>query len=447
MRVARGVEQGRQLLERTVQGHWEDVPEALLDSFAERFGERLTPSEVVTRILADVRAKGDEALREYTRRLDGVDLASLEVPREELRRAYERTPRALRQALRAVARRVEEFQRASLPRSWVDYAGGYGELFTPVERVGVYIPGGTALYPSTVLMTAVPARVAGVREIIMAFPSPGAGASADAVLAAAHVAGVDRVFQIGGAQAIAAMAYGTESVPRVDMVCGPGGLFVTLAKRMVYGHVGVDGLYGPSETIVIADDQADPVRCAADLLGQAEHDPLASPIFITTSEKLLSRVEAADSAPAPTPVAEGRRRGRDGRPGRRRGRRHPWTRRSSSPTCTRRSTSASPSQTRGRWSGECATPAASSSVRAPRRSSATTLQGPSHVMPTGATARFSSPLGVHQFLKVTSLVGMDADTVAALVPTGVQVAKAEGFDAHARALRLRKPRRRRARGG
>ena len=446
MRVARGVAEGRELLARTVKGHWEDVPPALQDSFAQRFGERLSPPEVVARILDDVRAKGDEAVREYTQRLDGVDLASLEVPGSALREAYRRTPVGLRQAFRAVARRVEAFQRASLPRSWVDYAQGYGELFTPLERVGVYIPGGAALYPSTVLMTAIPARVAGVKEIIMCFPSPGGGASADAVLAAAHVAGVDRVFQLGGAQAIAAMAYGTETVPRVDMVCGPGGLFVTLAKRMVYGHVGVDGLYGPSETIVIADDQADPVRCAADLLGQAEHDPLASPIFITTSAALLSRVE--------TQIERQLER------------------------LSRRDVAAAALESQGAavvvdtldeavelanlYAPEhlCLSVADPwSLVRNIRNAGGVFVgegspevlgdyvAGPSHVMPTGATARFSSPLGVHQFLKVTSLVGMDPDTVAALIPTGVRVAKAEGFDAHARALRLRRPRRRRARGG
>ena len=446
MRVARGVEEGRRLLARSVQGHWEDISPALLDSFAQRFGERLTPPEAVARILADVRAKGDEALREYTQRLDGVELASLEVPREEWRKAYMRTPRGLRQALRAVARRVEEFQRASLPRSWVDYVGGYGELFTPLERVGIYIPGGTALYPSTVLMTVVPARVAGVREIVMAFPSPGAGASGAAVLAAAYIAGVDRVFQIGGAQAIAAMAYGTDTVPRVDMVCGPGGLFVTLAKRMVYGHVGVDGLYGPSETIVVADDQADPVRCAADLLGQAEHDPLASPIFITTSERLLSRVEeqiarqlqhlSRKDVAAAALEAQG--------------------------AAVLVDTLEEAVELANLYAPEhlCLSVADPwSLVRSVRNAGGVFVgegspevlgdyvAGPSHVMPTGATARFSSPLGVHQFLKVTSLVGMDAATVAALVPIGVQVAKAEGFDAHARALRLRQPRRRRARGG
>ena len=446
MRVARGVVEGRRLLTRTVQGHWENISPALLDSFAQRFGERLSPPEAVARILEDVRAKGDKALREYTLRLDGVELASLEVPREEWRSAYVRTPRGLRQALRSVARRVEKFQQASLPRSWVDYAEGYGELFTPLERVGIYIPGGTALYPSTVLMTAVPARVAGVREIVMAFPSPGAGASGAAVLAAAYIAGVDRVFQIGGAQAIAAMAYGTESVPRVDMVCGPGGLFVTLAKRMVYGHVGVDGLYGPSETIVIADEQADPVRCAADLLGQAEHDPLASPIFITTSERLLSQVEieiarqlerlsrkhvaeaaleAQGAAVLVDTLEEAVELANTYAP------EHlclsvadPWS-------LVRKVRNAG-----GVFVGEGSPEVLGDYVA-----------GPSHVMPTGATARFSSPLGVHQFLKVTSLVGMDADTVAALVPTGVRVAKAEGFDAHARALRLRQSRRRRPRGG
>ena len=193
-------------------------------------------------------------------------------------------------ALRISAQRVEQFHMNTVPESWFDEAQGYGELIRPLEKVGIYIPGGRASYPSTVLMTAIPARVAGVKEVFLATPSTGqAGINAD-VLAAAYVANVDQVFNIGGAQAIAAFAYGTDTIPKVDMICGPGNLFVTIAKKMVYGQVGIDGLAGPTETLIVADDTADPRLCAADLLGQAEHDLLATPVLITTSEPLVTKI-------------------------------------------------------------------------------------------------------------------------------------------------------------
>jgi histidinol dehydrogenase len=318
----------------------------------------------------------------------------------------------------------------------VDFAQGFGELFTPLERVGMYIPGGRAAYPSTVLMTAIPARVAGVPEIILATPGRGAAGPNQAVLAAAHLAGVDRVFQIGGAQAIAAMAYGTETVPRVDMVCGPGNLFVTLAKQMLFGQVAVDGLYGPTETVLIADAEADPAHCAADLLAQAEHDPLASPILVTTSETLLTRVErqlARQLARLP-------RRDVAARALEDRGVavvvesldealslanlyapehlcllvRDPWA-----------------LVGRVRHAGGVFLGAHSPEVMGDY------VAGPSHVMPTGGTARFSSPLGVHQFLKVSSLVALREATFFSLAADGARLARAEGLEGHARAMAVR----------
>ncbi len=446
MRVVRGYEAGRTALERDIQQDWDKAPPSLLEGILRVFDERLTPQEVVARILADVRSRGDSAVREYTRRLDGAIPTSLEVPRELWRRAYDDLPRGLRRSLETLAKRAQAFHQASLPRSWVDYVQGFGEQYTPLSRVGIYIPGGTAVYPSTVLMTAIPARIAGVKEIVLATPSRGDEGPNQTVLAAAHAAGVDRVFQIGGAQAIAAMAYGTESVPRVDMVCGPGNVFVTIAKRMVYGHVAVDGLYGPTETVVIADELADPALCAADLLAQAEHDPLASPIFITTSEAVLARVErqiarqlarlsrrevaraaleAQGVAVIVDTLGEAVALANLYAP------EHlclmvadPW------------SLLGMVKNTGGVFLGEGSPEAVGDYVA-----------GPSHVMPTGGTARFGSPLGVHHFLKVTAVIGMDEATFASVAGDGARLARSEGFDGHARALDLRRRGKRASRNG
>ena len=216
---------------------------------------------MVDRIIAEVRSRGDDALRELAAKLDGAQLDELRVPPRELAGALGSAPPAVVEALELAAGRIAEFHEASVRRSWFDFRKGYGELINPVERVGVYVPGGTALYPSTLLMAAIPARVAGVREVIVCTPTRGGDNPHTALLAAARLAGVDGVYRVGGAQAVAAMAYGTETVPRVDLICGPGNLFVTLAKKRVYGDVGIDGLYGPTETMVIADDTANP-RCA-----------------------------------------------------------------------------------------------------------------------------------------------------------------------------------------
>ena len=221
-----------------------------------------------------------------------MELGDLQVPASAIEEAYDSVDAEVVDALRLAADRVRRFQEKSRPESWVDFGEGYGELVNPVERVGVYVPGGTARFPSTVLMSVIPARVAGVDEVIVA-TNPGVDRGVHpVVLVAADIAGADRVLQIGGAQAVAAMAYGTETVPKVDMVCGPGGLFTTLAKKLVFGEVGVDGLYGPTETLVIAEEGANPTLCAADLLAQAEHDILAKPVLITTSDTLAERVNS-----------------------------------------------------------------------------------------------------------------------------------------------------------
>lgn len=445
MRLLRGLEAGREALRRHRSWEGEELPPQLREGLIRVFGKPIGPQAAVECILKDVRARGDAALRDYTRRIDNLELERFEVPRTQWLSIARQAPRRLRRALADAAQRVRAFHQTSLPKSWFDPLRGYGERFTPLDMVGVYIPGGAAPYPSTVLMTAIPARVAGVSEVILASPGRRDGMPDPSVLAAAELAGVDRVFCLGGAQAIAALAYGTETVPRVDMVCGPGNIFVTLAKRMVYGEVALDGLYGPTETVVIADGSADPRLCAADLLAQAEHDPLASPIFITTSETLWHRVqreldrqlqrlsrrevatqalqaqgiavlvdsleEAVELANLYAPehlcllVAE------------------PW-------------------QLLGRVRHAGGVFLGSLSPEA----MGDYVAGPSHVMPTGGTARFSSPLGVHQFLKVTSVVSLGSQEFSGLEKTALTLAKVEGFSGHAQAIRARGPRRRRKSG-
>ena len=284
MRTIRGADAARRALLEGRGLDLDSVPQSLATGIAERFGEPLTPTEVVDRIVGRVRRHGDEAVREFADLLDGGAPDPMEIPGSELEMAAERVPEDLVAALRTAACRVERFHQLSMPSDWQDRDEGYGSVVRPIGRAGIYVPGGTAAYPSTVVMTAMPARVAGVCEIIVCTPpAPGSDLPHQAVLAACCVAGVDRVFAVGGAQAVAAMAYGTESIPRVDVVCGPGNIFVALAKRRVYGDVGIDGLYGPTETVIIADHAANPVLCAADLLAQAEHDELAMPVLLTTS--------------------------------------------------------------------------------------------------------------------------------------------------------------------
>ncbi len=249
---------------------------------------------VVRRIIENVRQRGDAALFEYTEKFDGATLEKLEVSRREITSAVRKLDRKLLSALEQAAERIATFHKVQKQRALQTYTHGKtGWIVRPIEKAGVYAPGGTASYPSTVLMTAIPAKMAGVKEIILATPPASNGKVTPMMLAAASIAGVDRVFSIGGAQAIAALAFGTESVPRVDKICGPGNIFVFLAKKMVYGVVGIDGLQGPSEVIVIADETANPEYCASDLLAQAEHGSLSPSILITSSTSLAEHVQRA----------------------------------------------------------------------------------------------------------------------------------------------------------
>ncbi|HEY7598683.1 MAG TPA: histidinol dehydrogenase, partial [Candidatus Limnocylindrales bacterium] len=278
----------RTILRRGAVGE-EDYPPALLESLARTHGPGTTPAQAVARILAAVRDEGDAALRRWTELFDKVRLDDFAVTPEQIAAASAALPKPLMAAMRMAAARIRAFhERQPLPNWTTDALGGMlGQRATPVRRVGVYVPGGSAPLFSSLLMSAIPAQVAGVEEIVICTPPN----PHPAILAAAQLIGVERIFQIGGAQAIGALAFGTESVPQVDKIVGAGNLFVMLAKQQVYGIVGLDGLAGPTETVVIADASASPAWVAADLLAQAEHDPLASAILLTPDRPLAAAVQ------------------------------------------------------------------------------------------------------------------------------------------------------------
>jgi histidinol dehydrogenase len=359
------------------------------------------------------------------------------VGRQEIASAYDEVSPELVAALKLAAERIRAFhgeQKSSLGRGFSSQ--GVGQLVRPLERVGVYAPGGIAPYPSTVLMTAVPARVAGVGEVILATAPKDGGTVPAPTLVAADIAGVSRVFRVGGAQAIAALALGTKTIPRVDKICGPGNIFVVIAKKLLYGEVDIDGLQGPSEVFIIADGEADPEYCAADLLAQAEHDPLAQVVLVTTSQPLASEVNR-----------EIERQMED---------------------LPRSATAAESLKDRGKIVVVASIEEAIvlANLYAPehlclmveqagayvdRISNAGCIfvggrstvalgdyvAGPSHVLPTGGTARYGSPLNVADFIKFMSLIDFEAADLRELGRAAVTIARAEGFEAHARAVEKR----------
>jgi histidinol dehydrogenase len=402
------------------------------------FGADLSAAEVVERILAAVRDEGDVAVRRYTAAIDGARFDDLLVSEDEIQAGVAQVAPEVLAAMRLTAERVEAFHRRQLRQSWVsfDQYGTLGQIIRPLARVGLYVPGGTAAYPSSLLMSAVPARVAGVEEIIVATPPGRDGLLPPVTLAAAQIAGVSRILKAGGAQAIGALAYGTASVPRVDKILGPGNIFVALAKERVFGQVAIDGVQGPTETLLIADDSATAALVAADLLAQAEHDPMASPILLTTSPDLAERV--ADEIMEQLPGLERRaialaafennggivvvpdleravELANDYAP------EHlclivrdPWA------------LVPSVRNAGGIFLGE-----ASAEVMGDY------VAGPSHTMPTSGTARFSSPINVEEFLKIISLFGLNDRAVRELGPAAQALATAEGLTAHAAAVRRR----------
>ena len=284
MKIIKGFQKAKSALARQTTVEFYPVSGALRQRIKELFGVD-NPEQAVRQIINEVHSRGDAALFDYTLKIDGIKLNSLEVSNQQVASAYQEVDSELVSALKLAAERICSFHTAQKESSLSGVTKlGSSQLIRPLERIGIYAPGGTASYPSTVLMTAIPARVARVKEVILVTPPGLNGTVSPSTLVAADIAGVDRIFSVGGAQAIAALAFGTQSIPKVDKICGPGNIFVVLAKKMVYGVVGIDGLQGPSEVLIIADETANPEYCAADLLAQAEHDPLASAILILPHE-------------------------------------------------------------------------------------------------------------------------------------------------------------------
>ena len=261
------------------------------DGIFKIFGKKMSVSEVCSGILNDIEEDGDLALRKLCEKLDGSNLENFQVSEKLINRSLDQISPKIINSLEVAADRIKDFQMNIMPSSWFNKEKGLGEIVRPIERVLCYVPGGLTPLVSTVLMTAIPAKIAGVKEVIVTSPVKNNMNENPHILAACKISGVDKVFNIGGAQAIAAFALGTETIPKVDLICGPGNIFVTEMKKKIFGKVGIDGLFGPTETMIIADEKANPELCAADLIAQAEHDQLAFPILVTNSLDLLNNVE------------------------------------------------------------------------------------------------------------------------------------------------------------
>ncbi|MFC1990675.1 histidinol dehydrogenase [Chloroflexota bacterium] len=394
------------------------------------------PEQAVRQIIDDVQKRGDAALFNLTVKIDGIKLTTLEVNKEEVASAYKEVDKELVSALKLAAERIHSFHKAQKENIWHELnERDLRQLIRPLQRVGVYIPGGTASYPSTVLMTAIPARVAGVKEVILVTPPKSNGAVPPATLVAADIAKVDRIFSIGGAQAVAALAFGTESVPRVDKICGPGNIFVMLAKKSVYGIVDIDGLQGPSEVIIIADETSNAEYCAADLLAQAEHDSLASAILITTSLQLADKVNREI-----TNQLEGLSRRAIAEESLNNG---VIVVVSSLDEAVELANLYAPEHLCLMIDKDTAyiDKIHNAGCIITGRESTVVLgdyvAGPSHALPTGGTARFGSPLNVSDFIKFINVVAVDETSLKQLGQAASVIARAEGFDAHARAVEKR----------
>ena len=412
--------------------------EALLDSKRESDSDI---NDAVASITADIRNHGDQALLALTAKFDNLHaetVADLAVGQDEMAAALNGLDADLRAALELAADRIRRFHQKQLPQDFAyqDDAGvQLGMRFTPVDAAGLYVPGGKAAYPSSVLMNAIPAMVAGVERRVMVVPARD-GEVSPLVLAAASLAGVSEVWRIGGAQAVAALAYGTQTIDQVDKIVGPGNAFVAAAKRQVFGQVGIDSIAGPSEILVVADAQNDPNWIAADLLSQAEHDEAAQSILITDDADFADAVEAAIQAMLPqlerTAIA-----GKS------------WA--DNGAIITVLSMDEMPALANRiaaehlelalddavGWSGTIRHAGAMFLGRYTPEAIGDYVAGPNHVLPTARTARFSSGLGVADFMKRTTIVACDADGFSAIAPSGVALADAEGLGAHALSMRIR----------
>ena len=443
MKIVRASEVGEREVERLLTKAAFDEVELnpkIREANKKTFGKDMTAAELVRQIVTDVRHDGDKALIDYTRRIDKVELAPQDflVTEAEYEAAEREADPAVVRSLMKAAENVRRYHEEQKPNAWMTYrAHGslLGQAVIPLDRVGIYVPGGTAAYPSSVIMNAVPASVAGVKEIIMMVP-PKNGKLNPYVLLTARAAGVKKIYKLGGAQAIAAMAFGTETVPRVDKITGPGNIFVTLAKKEVYGHVDIDMLAGPSEILIVADETADPKYTAADMLSQAEHDPLASSIVITDSAALAEAVaKEAEAQLVKLPRRE----------------------------------IAEASIARNGLivvADDLMQAMHFANVSAPEHMELLTkdpfhllpyvrhagavflgayspeplgdyFAGPNHVLPTGGTARYYSVLNVETFMKRTSIISYTQPALQEVSADIIRLAETEGLQAHANAIRLR----------
>lgn len=414
-----------------------EITEGLKQGIEAMFDEPLTPEQVVRKIIKDVREQGDKALIEYTEKIDKVKLDQIQVAIEDIQFSLDEIDADLFSALKVATRRIEDFHHKQPVSSWINAnaEGTLGQLVRPIKRVGIYVPGGTAPLPSSLLMAAIPAKVAGVEEIIVCTPPTPSGVP-QVVLAAAQIAGVEQVYQLGGAQAIAAMAYGTNTVPQVDKIVGPGNLFVTLAKKEVFGVVGIDGLYGPTETMVIADKHADPKLVASDMLAQAEHDVLASAVLVTTDRSLADAVgseigKQLETLSRDEIIAESLK--------------------SKGGAVIVSSLEEAfevannyavehlqlSVQNPSDWLGHVHNAGAVFLGEHSFEVLGDYVAGPSHSLPTSGTARFASGINVLDFVKLTAVIGLNASTASELSGPAETIALSESLTAHAAAAKAR----------
>ncbi len=393
----------------------------------------------VKKILEDVKNQGDEALKKYTLKFDGFSPDTLSVPKKEIVKAWEETTKPLQEALKNAKHRIEKFHEKEIPQSF-SLKGMYGEdvqrKWLPVQKAGLYVPGGRASYPSTVLMNAIPAKVAGVKEIIMVSPANSEGEINKTVLAAAHICDIENIFKVGGAQAIAALAFGTKQISRVDVISGPGNIFVTTAKKLIFGSTGIDSLAGPSEILIIADDSANSSQLASDLLAQAEHDPFASAILLTTSDSVAKDVSTniykkLENHPRKEICMRSIK---------------DWGLIGvcdNLETCIKFSNQFAPEHLEimtinpkqlvdkienagaiflGKWTPEAV---------------GDYIAGPNHTLPTSGNARFSGALGVETFMKNSSIIEFTQQSLHSNKEDIINLANSEGLYSHADSVRVR----------
>jgi histidinol dehydrogenase len=409
-------------------------PPAVLVATERLFGAGVKPPQAVALILASVQAEGDAALRRWSKLLDRSEIEPFQIPKQDLEQAYDSLSDELRFAMQTAAQRIRRFHELQPLPNWetTSLGGKLGQRVTPIERAGVYVPGGSAPLPSSLLMSVIPAQVAGVRQIIVCTPPN----PHPAILGAAYLCGIEQIFQVGGAQAVAALAFGTESVPKVDKIVGAGNLFVTLAKQQVYGIVGLDGLAGPTETVVVADGSANPAWVAADLLAQAEHDILACAILLTPDGGLAEAVQVEVARQMESlSRAEIIAQSLENQSG--------IVLTPDLPTAARLGSEFAPEHlclavedpqavslliknAGGLFIGEHSFEVLGDYIA-----------GPSHVMPTSGTARFASPLNVLDFVKITSMVSLDPNTSRELSRLAATIARTETLTAHAAAADFR----------